>query len=403
MRAHHEGPRLLRRGRLGAATISAAIAASSLVAAGPAAAAAPAACNNAPQITDAALDGHHASSDVLASWVSEANGRLQAVIQVTDGSWVPAHTDAAVNGSAFAFVFTTGGQTRYVRANASPAGAMTYDYGTWSPAGGFASAGATTGSVVYGGGGTATIDIPGVGPGTTIARPFVLTYDGIINGTPTWVDHAPGGDLPNDPSVGADYVVGSCAGAGLGAGTLGGTVAGAGGAAAARRAGAVTLSAPKTLTGAGTARIAGRVAPARAGVPVRITRPGRKGVVVIAMTKADGSFSARIPVRETTRLRAVAGGLGSSTVTITVRSTVRITVRRLRSGATVVRGVVTPALPGRVLWLRTDAVKASASRAVAGGRFTFRFRYAAPGRYQAVYIPSGERAERSTSNTGVIR
>jgi hypothetical protein len=402
MRAHHEGPRLLRRGRLGAAAISAAIAAGSLVTAGPAAAAAPAPCDNTPQITDAALDGHHASSDVLASWVSEANGRLQAVIQVSDGSWVPAHSDATINGSAFAFVFATGGQTRYVKADASPAGVVTYDYGTYSAAGGFASAGATIGSVVYGGGGTVTIDIPGVGPGATIARPFVLTYDGIVNGTPTWVDHAPGGDLPNDPSVGADYLVGSCAGGtSLGGGTLGGTVAGA--ADAAGRAGAVTLSAPKALTGSGVARIAGRVVPARAGVPVRITRPGRKGVVVIATTKADGRFSALVPVRETTRLRAVAGGLGSGTVTITVRSRVRITVKRLRSGATVVRGVVTPALPGRVLWLRSDAVKASASRAVVGGRFTFRFTHAAPGRYEAVYIPTGDRAERSTSNTGVIR
>ena len=38
-----------------------------------------------------------------------------------------------------------------------------------------------------------------------------------------------------------------------------------------------------------------------------------------------------------------------------------------------------------------------------GGRFTLRLRAPRAGRYQVVFIPSGERAERSTSNTGVIR
>jgi membrane-bound lytic murein transglycosylase B len=38
-----------------------------------------------------------------------------------------------------------------------------------------------------------------------------------------------------------------------------------------------------------------------------------------------------------------------------------------------------------------------------GGRFTLRLKHPRPGRYQAIFIPTGERAERSTSNTGVIR
>jgi len=48
-------------------------------------------------------------------------------------------------------------------------------------------------------------------------------------------------------------------------------------------------------------------------------------------------------------------------------------------------------------------VTPSASRAVTGSTFRFRLRNPSSGRYQVVYIPSGARAERSTSNTGVIR
>jgi hypothetical protein len=62
---------------------------------------------------------------------------------------------------------------------------------------------------------------------------------------------------------------------------------------------------------------------------------------------------------------------------------------------------VRPALPGRVLLLRRGAVKPTTTVKPRDGRF--RVRIARPGRYQAVSIPSGKRAERSTSNTGVIR
>ncbi len=110
-----------------------------------------------------------------------------------------------------------------------------------------------------------------------------------------------------------------------------------------------------------------------------------------------------LPIGRTSTVRAVAEGIASQTRTITVRSTVRIRVRRRAGGAAVVRGRVAPDLPGRVLLLRGEAVRPAATARARDGRF--RIRLAAPrrGRYQAVFIPSGDAAERSTSNTGVIR
>ena len=149
--------------------------------------------------------------------------------------------------------------------------------------------------------------------------------------------------------------------------------------------------------------VTGAVRPARGGVAVTLTRATRTTAVTRLTTRPDGSFSATLPIAETTRLRAAADGVDSQTLTVTVRSTVRIGIRRLRSGATQVTGRVHPALPGRVLWLRTTSAKPSATRSVSHGRFTFSFKHLRRGRYQAVFIPSNGRAERSTSNTGVVR
>ena len=393
------------------ARVLAAVACALLLAAYPGTAAAtPAPCGDVAQITDVSGDGHHPATDVLGAWFSEASGHLQAVIKVRAGTWAPEHDDAEINGSGFALLWTAGGQTRFVRTLAPPAGApITFDYGTYTQAGGFAPAGATTGDVVYATGGATTIDVPaalGVIAGAVLTDPFVLTYDGITGGNPDWVDHAPGGVSPTEAAFGADYVVGSCAAAPTpGGGDPGttpdpGTPAGTPGSTGTT---AVQLIAPRTLTGGGTATVSGRIVPARAGVTVTITRRARVTVVTRLTTAADGSFRARIPVGETTRLRAQAGGLGSQELQVLVRSTARITVRRLRSGATVVRGVTAPGLPGRVLLLRTDSATPSARADARGGRFSFHLPHAVPGRYQAVYIPSGGRAERSTSNTGVIR
>ena len=102
-------------------------------------------------------------------------------------------------------------------------------------------------------------------------------------------------------------------------------------------------------------------------------------------------------------MRAVAEGLGSQTLTVQMFSKVRVKVRTLASGAVVVSGTTSPKLSGRILWLRSNAVRPSARTTARNGRFTLRLKHPRPGRYQAVFIPSGGRAERSTSNTGVIR
>ena len=128
-----------------------------------------------PQIVDASGDGHHPGTDVLAAWWSEAAGHLQAVIQVRAGLFVAEHDDAEVNGSGFAFVFSQGGVTRYVRANAPAqdheSDPVTFDYGTYTSPGGFAIAGATTGAVERSTGpGTVTIDVPGAAVGSALTN-----------------------------------------------------------------------------------------------------------------------------------------------------------------------------------------------------------------------------------------
>jgi hypothetical protein len=68
-----------------------------------------------------------------------------------------------------------------------------------------------------------------------------------------------------------------------------------------------------------------------------------------------------------------------------------------------VSGLVSPRLPGRVLLLRTNAATPSATTRAGHGHFRFTARRFLRGRYEAVFIPYGDRAERSTSASGVIR
>jgi hypothetical protein len=340
------------------------------------------------QITDARGDGHHTNTDVTAAWLTESAGRVQAVVQVDNGLWAPAHPDSATAG--IALVYDVGGTLRYVRVTTYPAAPPTYDHGTWTRGGGFVTAGATAGEVTSGAGGAVTFDVPGATAGTVLARPFVLTFDGEEGGQPHWVDRAPGGTSPDEVAPGADFTVGMCAAAPPTPGTPVTTTA-------------IDLKAPAKKTGAGNVTVSGRVTPARSGVPVAITSSARTSTTRTVTTNADGSFSLRLPVSETTRVRAVAEGRGSQTLTVELFSKVRIKLRTLKSGTVVVTGTTSPKLTGRILWLRSDAVRASARTTARNGRFTLRLKHPRRGRYQAVYIPNGDRAERSTSNTGVIR
>ena len=69
-----------------------------------------------------------------AAWLSEAAGRLQAVIRPRVGGLGagPRRSDAA----GFALFFEAGGQTRYVRARGPAQRAVRFDQGTWTGAGG---------------------------------------------------------------------------------------------------------------------------------------------------------------------------------------------------------------------------------------------------------------------------
>ena len=128
------------------------VVAASLATAAPAWAAPPAPCGGVAQIADPQGDGHHINTDVVGAWFSEQAGRLQAVVQVRQGIWEPAHDDSDAAG--FAVLFTTGGQIRYVRAEAPREAPVRYDHGTWTHAGGFVSAGTTTGEAIAGTRGT---------------------------------------------------------------------------------------------------------------------------------------------------------------------------------------------------------------------------------------------------------
>ena len=350
----------------------------------------PAPCTNAPQITDPLLDGHHAPADVLAAWWSEANGRLQAVVQVAAATPIAEHDEAATPVAGYALVYMLNGQTRYVRAALPLRGTPVFDHGTYTPVGGFATEGTTSGAVESAINGTVTLEVPAVAAGTVLSRPFVITYDGINGSETTWVDHAPGGALPTDVAVGADYIVGSC-----GAAPPGGAVTTT----------SVQLKAPKSVKGRGTVTVSGKVLPARPGVPVTITRTADQKASTVKVTSAsDGTFSARIAIGETSDLRAVADGIGSPELTVTARSTVKIKVRNHKDGSATVTGTVDPKLPGRIQWLRSNAVTPSARTTTrSNGSFTLRIKKPKRGRYQVVFIPSRERAERSVSNPGVIR
>jgi hypothetical protein len=377
--------------------------AASLVLCPAALAAPPAPCHGAAQIVDLGGDGHHPNTDVTSAWFSEDAG-LQAVIKVATGDWRPMHRDSTT--ASWSLLFEAAGQQHFVRVVAQASGALAYDYGIWSPAGGFVSAGATTGAVTAGPGGTVTIDLPaqiGAAAGTVLARPFVLTYES-DPAEPGPVDRAPGGVTVDEAAFGADYVVGSCQPVGSagssaagGDGATGGTVTTT----------AVVLAAPKRIVGARRVRASGRVVPARAGVHVQVTSKARgsakAAIVRSGWTLADGSFKVSIPVSESSTVTAVADQINAQTLTVVVQSKVRLVLRRLASGKTVASGFVTPRLPGRVLLLRTNAAIPSARTPARHGHFRFAARRLLRGRYQAVFIPAGARAERSTSTPGAVR
>ena len=281
-----------------------------------------------------------------------------------------------------------------MRAEAPRGAPVRFDQGTWSLAGGFASEGATTGEAVAGPGGTVTIDVPGVRGRDAPRAPFVMTYDGESASGPHWVDRAPAAarhagrrrrSVPTTWSARAAPPVPAARPA------------------AARRPRRWRSTRAAAWSAAVGIAVSGRVAPARAGVAVELTATaGKRSRVRRTSTQADGSYSLLVfPIGETTRLRAVAEGIGSQTRTVTVISKVRIAVRR--GGRLVTGRVRSGAARPRAAAARRCSAAGREASAHATGRFRIRLHDPRPGRYQAVFIPAARRAERSTSNTEVIR
>lgn len=356
----------------------------------PTARAAAPACGGTPHMTDAVGDGHHATTDITGAWIAETPSSLQAVIRVTAGNWASDH-DGPVGVVGFALIYSVGSETRYVRVEAKAGVAIGYDHGTWSLGGGFQSAGTTTGSIEAGFPGHATIDIPPLPAGTVLSNLFALTYDEEDGNSASadlhWVDRAPGGTTPIDATFGADFTVGSCIPGALPDGTVVG----------------VSLRAPLKKTGRGRVEVGGKVIPAAAGVPVRIELRGTSTRSTTVTTATDGQFTAKPVIGETTTLRAFAGNVRSGEVTVSMHPRTRISVRKLRGSRVRILGSVSPALPGRVLLVRSGEYRSTAKTRTRRGAFRFTLRRPVKGGYRAVFIPDKGRAERSTSNRGVIK
>ena len=322
-----------------------------------AAAAPPAPCNNAPQITDANGDGHHPATDVLAAWFSEAAGHLQAVIQVRAGTWVAEHDDAEVNGSGYALVFT---RERRRRGTSAPPrrrpiarrpgplrlrhlharrrlrqrrrddrrgrgrdgrhgddrrpGGIGGRHGAGWPT---RSSSPTTGSTAA------------CRPGSTTRPAATARRHARRRRLPRRLLRRGGRAGPPDADrPGRDAIT--------------------------RRA---AVRAQARSPAAGRSRSPARSLPARAGVAVTLDpRGAQDGHHAASRPPPTAASRLRVAVGETTRLRAVADGdrLGELTVTArSPRSGSRSATARTARPSSPARS--TPKLPGRVLWLRTNA------------------------------------------------
>ncbi|MFM8527808.1 MAG: hypothetical protein ACKOBH_06855 [bacterium] len=354
------------------------------------AAADPTPCGEIRQITDARGDGHHVNTDVIAAWFDQTEEGISAVIEPRLANWGPEHDDSDEAG--FAFRFSQDGVTRVVRARAWRSLPLSYDFGRWSPLSGFQSEGSTTGSPTAGVGGRVRIVLPEEFEfvnGDILTDTFVLTYDGIENGTPHWVDRAPGGTEPADPLFGADFVVGSC-----GIEVIDPVTS------------AVTLAVPSTRRGSGKVEVVGSVRPARAGVDLELTVSSAGGSRTLSVQSgADGTFGNSLGITETTtvRARALDSGVQSAAFRVLMRSVVTLRVRNLAGGRAVVSGSTSPGLPGRILLLRPYEIRPTARTVARNGKFSLRLGRSVRGSFRALYIPFKGRAERALSNRGAIK
>ena len=312
------------------------------------------------------------------------------MIQPRIAVWEPAHDDSDAAG--FALIYDAGGQTRYVRAEGPRGAPVRFDHGTWSAAAGFTSLGPTTGAAVAGPGGVGHDRRARRSPaGTLLSRIFVMTYDGGSGADLHWVDRAPGGVGPAEQAFGADYVTGACA-----ADAGRGPAAGRDDRGRPRRAPPPRRRRPDggrrpRRPGAGRRRRGGDDA-RRPGADAHGGHAGRRDVLARAPDRAhvDGPRRRRgdrLPDAHDHR------ALDGADPRPPARGRRGRGPRPRRTG---------PAGPRAAAARRGGPADRHGAQARDG---RFRIRLAAPrrGRYQAVFIPSGDAAERSTSNTGVIR
>ena len=324
-------------------------------------------------------------------------GRLQAVIQPRAAVWEPAHDESDAAG--FALLYTAGGADCATCAPWRRAAPARFDHGTWTARRRLRQRRRRRPARRRRGRRRVTIDVPAIAPGTVLARPFVLTYDGGTGADLHWVDRAPGGDDARRRRSSAPTTSSARAAAAWPARP-------ARAAAPATDHGGRSSTRPARVVGGGSAH-GRRPRRARRGPASRValTATARAaGRAPRAVTQADGSFSLLLPIGETTRRARRRGGDRLADA----HDHRRLDGPHPRAPA----GAAARPRP------RAPSTRAARPRAAAPPRRrrahrhreapatgASRFRLAPPARgpLPGRLHPVRRRAERSTSNTGVIR
>lgn len=150
--------------------------------------------------------------------------------------------------------------------------------------------------------------------------------------------------------------------------------------------------------------LSGAISPAAGGETVEI-RDDADAVLETVTTDADGSFSVKLALDRTTRMRAVWGDAVSDPVTVKVRAIVTARMGAVRLFDTVlVRGTVAPTVTGGtvdVTMLRSGKrVETKQARIGSAGGFSVRFRVMHPGTYRARAVFADADHLRGVATTG---
>lgn len=150
--------------------------------------------------------------------------------------------------------------------------------------------------------------------------------------------------------------------------------------------------------------LSGAISPAAGGETVEI-RDDADAVLETVTTDADGTFSVKLALDRTTRMRAVWGDVVSDPVTVKVRAIVTARMGAVRLFDTVlVRGTVAPAVTGGtvdVTLLRSGKrVETKQARIGSAGGFSVRFRVMHPGTYRSRAVFADADHLRGVATTG---